>query len=82
MVEQHAWTPKLTLYKADLYTTHVPCSINVGYPRLKPTQVIHHYIAPCHIDLLIQAFDSLQISAAGSVFCCRHTSSLLKHPTL
>jgi len=67
-LEQRAWTPKLTLYMTDLYMTQIQCSVNARYPRLKSEQVTPHNTALCHMELLIQVFDSSQISAAGSVF--------------
>lgn len=67
-LEQRAWTPKLTLYMTDPYMTQIQCSVSARYPRLKSEQVTPHNTALCHMELLIQVFDSSQISAAGSVF--------------
>lgn len=80
MVEWRDQTPKLTAYKADLYTPQVQGSINAGYPRQKPKVVTPHNFTLCHMDLLIQVFDGSRIPAAGSGFWCRQTSSLLRHP--
>lgn len=80
MVEWRDQTPKLTVYKADLYTPQVQGSISAGYPRRKPKLETLHNFTLCHMDLLFQIFDGSQIPAATSGFWGRQTSSLLRHP--
>lgn len=80
MVEWRDQTPKLTVYKADLYMPQVPGRTSAGYPRQKPKLVTSHSFTLCHMDLLIQLFDGSRIPAAGSEFWCRQISSLLRHP--
>lgn len=80
MVGWRDQTPKLTVYKADLYKPQVQGSINAAYSRWKPKLVTPHSFTLCHMDLLIQLFDGSRIPAAGSGFWCRQISSLLRHP--